>query len=160
MSWVRYGPATEEVRVVLARYIADREGTCARVAAWSPRHRVEERSRRLKLPRDYAWTRFHHGIDAHGVTPAFRLLWQDLVPPNGGPDWFDIADAACATLLKPYLNIGPFTRADFDTLMAPWRAGMHHCPRSRLYLQVATHPPFEQNFWPAVDAALARIASV
>ena len=159
MSWVRYGPATEQVRALLARYDADRARACARVAVWSPRHHVQVRYRDLKLPRDYAWTRFHHGIDAHGVTPAFRLLWKDLVPANGGPDWFDVADAACATLLTPYLDAGPFTRADFDTLMAPWRAAMDHCPRSRLYLQVAAHPPFEQNFWLTVDAALCHAAS-
>lgn len=153
MTWVRYGPATDEVRSLLARYDADRQGARTRVAAWAHRRPVGDRYRRQTLPRDYAWTRFHQGLDAHGVTPAFRLLWKDLVHPDG-LEPIDIAEAACATLLTPYVDTGPFSRAHFDTLLAPWRAGMDRDPRSRLFIQMAARPPFDRNLWPLVDAAL------
>lgn len=158
-----YGPATDQVQALFDEYLADVDGVRARIRPWYQRRgNLEPEYRMLKQPRDFAWTRFHEGLDAHECRDWFDRLWEELrVFQTGQLFWEDSAawDAICAPILSPFLDQGPFRTSDFDVLMAPWRAGVECDARSRLFLSVASHPPFDRDFWPTVDAALSPVES-
>lgn len=155
-----YGPATDAVLEYLTSYRSDVDGVREALKPWSwPRGRIEAEYKMLKLPRDFAWHRFHDGLTAHGLRAEFDQLWGDLNACRTGQLlWSDCCaqDAICAQLLAPYVDQGPFTRSDFDVLMAPWRAGVEDDARARLFFAVAAYPPFDRDFWPTVDAGLAQ----
>lgn len=156
----QHGPATDQVLEYLTIYRADVDRVREALKPWSwPCGRIEAEYKMLKLPRDFAWHRFHDGLTAHGLRAEFNQLWGELSEfRTGGLLWSDCCaqDAVCAQLLAPFIDEGPFSRADYDVLMAPWRAGVDGDARSRLFFEVASHPPFDRDFWPTVDAVLAE----
>ena len=81
-------------------------------------------------------------------------MWADLAALDGGHPPSPVCDAVCVQLLGRYVGQVPLTRSEFDTLMAPWRAGVERCARSRLFIAVSAHPPFDRDFWPTVDAVM------
>lgn len=156
MEDLRYGSATDRVLAIRARYEADPTTAWNLVEQWGWRQRDHGGHRGLKVPRDFSWERFHQGVEVHGLQAEFGRLWDDLlVGPMAVLPVSMISDAICAQVLAPFIDRGPFQQSDFDVLVAPWRAGMDQCVRSRLFFEVASHPPFDRNFWPVVDAVLA-----
>lgn len=96
----------------------------------------------LYMPRDYAWQRFHAGLDEHGLRPAFEELWDSLRPtwPLNYAGCL-IRDASCATLLTHVAGQGSYRTADLDLLLAPWRSVVEGDARSRVGLDDRAQAP-------------------
>ncbi|QGN58083.1 hypothetical protein [Nostocoides sp. HKS02] len=157
----RWGPDTAAVEALLAR--AEKLTQAQRfdltraysLACGEGEHAL------LMMPRDYAWQRFHAGLDEHGLRTAFEELWNGLRPtwPLNHAGCL-IRDAACATLLTSVAGQGFFRKSDLDVLLCPWRAVVDADARSRVALVIAHRHPYEVNedWWAVVDAVLAPCA--
>lgn len=120
--------------------------------AWA----VERRD--LLLPRDHSWDRAQHALDAHRLREEFNGVWMDVIRclrrRRAGPA---MMDALGGTLVGPCAGHGPFRPSDRNLLLAPWRAVVEGCARSRLVLEMAhgRTGPGEDSWWVAADAVLA-----
>lgn len=112
-------------------------------------------------PRDYAREACSAATGAARREIAVRALSHELL--RFGPrHWWGVEtalDAMWATLMADQVDEGPFTRADYDCLMAPWRAVTLGCARSRVFLNLAAKSVGPAAaLWPVVDAVLAAPA--
>lgn len=155
----RWGPGADAVEALLARAESLTREQLSELSR-TYEHLVcgEGEHARFKMPRDYAWSRFHAGLDEHGLRPAFGELWDRLRAtwPLDYAGWL-IRDAACATLLAHVAGQGSFRVADLSMLLAPWRSVVEGDARSRVALVIAHRHPYEvdEDWWAVVDAVLS-----
>lgn len=153
-----YGSDTKAVHRAL-RSIAELDRTVFSSLREQTPVKVDSPYRFYLMPRDYAWQAFHAGLELHGLVSNFNALWvrlRELLSAHGGN--FPACDFVCVTMLTSYVDDdGPFTRTDFDTLMAPWRSVVNREPRAVLFLGMAARWPYPGGeLWPIVDAVLAE----
>ena len=112
----------------------------------------------VRMSSDFARERLHETLTRTGLSEPLNDLWTVLRPP-GEPlhrGYWSAHDAIAATLLAQHLSPQGFTQADYDCLLAPWRAVVDHCARSRTFLSAAPRWPYPaEGLWEVVDAILA-----
>lgn len=153
-----YGPNTAAVQAMRDQAARFDERMWRRLgAAYADTFGVGE-WRFVQVARDFAFTRFQEALKVRGLREQFDTLWLQL-QEDKHHGWATLAvhDAVSVTMLEPFVDAGPLTRSDFDVLMAPWKAAVQGCVRSRLLLALTPRWPYpaDDGLWQVVDAALA-----
>jgi hypothetical protein len=155
-----YGPDTALLLAILARAAGFDDVTWAAMADAFEQVRRRQEFGWVKMARAHAWNRYEAGVAEAELTDAADRLRRRIQkqPWFGRHDgsWV-VMDALYAAMLTSKVEtLREFSRSDFDTLLAPWRAVIEHCVRSRTALAMMPSWPFPADeLWPAVDTALA-----
>lgn len=151
-----YGPATHAVQALLDRADTLDAATLTELEALLDLIATPAGGQH-KSRRHAAWRRLYAAIATHDLEAELQALWDYFTRTSWPGDYARrvALDAAAATMLRPVTALGPFTRTDHDTLMAPWRAAVHRCTRSRLFLLMASSDRPAARLWALADAVLA-----
>jgi hypothetical protein len=155
---VTYGPSTPHIATMLEQ--ARNFGP----ASWKALDEAYELTQGVEeyllvwMSRDFAWQQFQEALAHTELVDAFERLWTHMRgawgPSRSG--YWPARDAVAATMLTHHVAPEGFTRADYDCLLAPWRAVVDHCVRSRTFLSAAPRWPYPaEGLWEVVDAILA-----
>ncbi|WP_204910631.1 hypothetical protein [Microlunatus spumicola] len=152
-----WGPSAALMRRMLERFECLPEHVLQALQRAYAQTRGDGVNRLLMMPRDFAWTLFHDALKAHGLVAEFDAWWHSEMLPRGLGTWLrtGLPDALGAVMLNEFVDAGPFSRPDYDTLLAPWRAAVEGDDRSRVFLRLTPSWPHPgEELWQTVDAIL------